>query len=122
MVLLVHIKKNITPILAQLFKLLDVLLYTCRSLQYFPFKFFADSKKLFFGGRLLNRRCIRAWGHHEIRSGGRPGGGRQARGRRGEGEGKRKIRLPAVIVLRSWANGVSDWCSLARPHVNEDYI
>ena len=49
MVLLVHIKKNITPnILAQLFKLLDVLLYTCRSLQYFPFKFFADSKKVFF--------------------------------------------------------------------------
>ena len=55
MVLLVHIKKNITPnILAQLFKLLDVLLYTCRSLQYFPFKFFADSKKFFFGGRLLH--------------------------------------------------------------------
>ena len=48
MVLLVHIKKNITPnILAQLFNLLDVLLYTFRSLQYFPFKFFADSKNFF---------------------------------------------------------------------------
>ena len=26
-------------------------------------------------------------------------GGRKARGRRGEGEGKKKIRLPEVIVL-----------------------